>query len=53
VGQIAERSLWQEAVGGPPRRRNVLVFEWAVEVIDQYLERSARSTVAMSVPRCG
>jgi hypothetical protein len=25
--------------GGPPRRRNVLtVFDWAVEVIDQYVQ---------------
>jgi hypothetical protein len=41
--------------GGPPRRRNVLtVFEWAVEVIEQYLERrSARSTAARSIRRCG
>ena len=39
--------------GSAPRRRNVLsVFDWSVEVVEQYIEEVVRST-GWIIPRCG
>lgn len=52
-GQLRVR-FGKASKGSAPKRRNVLtVFDWSVEVLEQYVEEVRRFTGATSIRRCG
>jgi integrase len=51
-GQVHVRWGKSKRGGGPQRRTVLTVFDWAVEVVEQYWPRSGRALAALGIRRC-